>query len=848
MERLLPRPLIVLLAAAAMVAAGASVAQAVHWPFFGGDAGHSGYQPVDEGTVPLDEVYARIQDDEQNIRTSILTTAGPPDRQRVIYGTSNGHVHLQELETGLPVGEEAGAALDSGLFADDTFGGGDVASVSMAETSSAAGLGQVYAVHNDVEGFPPAPDISIARIDEETGELGEDTPLEGTEGFAISSSVVMTPPNENGDRALYFVASDGGDDSRLFRVAIANAASPDAQIDAEGVTSTEDIDATALASPTLVYLEDAEGQPAPFIAVGRVDGQVTTYPVAAEDLATATPGPATDTQLPVGEVQTPVVPVASNGNPPGSVGTGVETAPALYVTVDIGTETVVHRLRQEGSVLKATATSTNLAGSPAPAAATSVEADPGGPADGKVVVTTSVNLYLLDADSLEAAGQLSPEPLNAEEGMGFSRTTAAVSGDLAYVARDNGQQLVLDLADAQPVSEEDFAESEGNGGPSESFGQPSISRGYVQFASDLGLFVYRNTDTQPPTVTLGADPPEGARVSGTVTFTGTASDARGISSFGIKIGDATERDFEPDSGSPFTAAGAAYSVAIDTRKFANGTYTLAATATDEGELTTTTPTRTIVIENRTDTGTTTTTGTTGTTGPPPPPPGEGPCTNVLPGTPAADVILGSPGADLIRAGDGDDTVDGRDGDDCLDGEAGRDRVSGGEGRDRVLGGAGNDRLGGGGGADRVQGDSGRDRVQGGRGDDFVLGEDGSDLLAGGADADRLFGGSDRDDVRGEGGNDRLSGGAGRDRLSGGPGADRLSGSGGDHRLSGGPGGDRIAAGSGSNRVSAGAGDDSVNADNGRRDRVTCGTGRDRVRADRRDRVSRSCERVVRRGR
>jgi hypothetical protein len=243
------------------------------------------------------------------------------------------------------VGDEAGAAIDCGLLADDVFGGGDVASVSMADTSSAAGLGQVYAVHNDVQDFPPGPDISIARVDEETGELGEDVALEGTEGFAISSSVLMTPPNDAGDRSLYFVASDGGDDSRLFRVAIANAASPEAVIDAEGVTSTPDIDATALASPTLVYLDGGSG-PAPFVAVGRTDGQLTTYPVAAEDLSTAAPGPAT-TGLPAGEVQTPIVPVASNGNPPGSPGTGVPTAPVLYATVDTGTDTIVHRIRQD---------------------------------------------------------------------------------------------------------------------------------------------------------------------------------------------------------------------------------------------------------------------------------------------------------------------------------------------------------------------------------------------------------------------------------------------------------------------------------------------------------------------
>ena len=68
----------------------------------------------------------------------------------------------------------------------------------------------------------------------------------------------------------------------------------------------------------------------------------------------------------------------------------------------------------------------------------------------------------------------------------------------------------------------------------------------------------------------------------------------------------------------------------------------------------------------------------------------------------------------------------------------------------------------------------------------------------------------------------------------------------DDRVSGGNGDDRLTGGAGKDRVSGGAGNDRIFVRDGQRDRVNCGSGgRDRVTADRRDRVSRSCERVSR---
>ena len=140
-------------------------------------------------------------------------------------------------------------------------------------------------------------------------------------------------------------------------------------------------------------------------------------------------------------------------------------------------------------------------------------------------------------------------------------------------------------------------------------------------------------------------------------------------------------------------------------------------------------------------------------------------------------------------------------------------------------------------ANRLLGTPFGDRISGGRGNDRISGRAGADCLSGDSGNDRVSGESGADRVTGSSGNDRLSGGSGRDRLSGGTGRDLLTG---------GSGNDTLTGGRGANRYSAGAGNDRISARNRRVDRVTCGRGRDRVTADRRDRVSRNCERVRRR--
>ncbi|MCW2961853.1 MAG: hypothetical protein JWM90_2240 [Thermoleophilia bacterium] len=113
----------------------------------------------------------------------------------------------------------------------------------------------------------------------------------------------------------------------------------------------------------------------------------------------------------------------------------------------------------------------------------------------------------------------------------------------------------------------------------------------------------------------------------------------------------------------------------------------------------------------------------------------------------------------------------------------------------------------------------RDVYAGSAGPDHIRLLDGNDLARGGSGNDSLFGQGGNDQLFGGAGKDRLFGGVGNDLLDGGPGADLLSGE---------------------------AGRDRIIARDGVRDVIRCGSGFDTVIADRRDVVSRDCERVQRR--
>jgi Ca2+-binding RTX toxin-like protein len=484
--------------------ATAITAHAVHWPNLGGDNGRSGYQPVNEGRLPVKSVYNKTDASEQGIRSSIITSVS----QRVSFATSAGNIHLQTLDTGAPVGPEAGTDVDDGAADADVFGSGD-ASVSFTDTSGPGVIGQIFAVHND-DNQGGNNDIAIAQVNEENGTLVQDVPVAGTDGYTVSSSIVGGGPamddpltltvNETGNRALFFVASNGTDE-KLFRVPVTNnAGSPGATIGT--ATSTADINATPTASPSVSFLTNSSNAQAPFVSVGTQDGRVLTF--AASNLAA---GPASAAAAGRTNAQTPTVPVTPSGFTPGAPNSGAAKAPFIYVATQSAGGTTVLKLTQNGNsaTLDTVATSEELAGTPAPALATDQEIETGG-GEAKVIVTTGVNLYTLNTQDLRGRSSLSATAL-LPGATGFSRTTAVSSGDFGFVTRDNGQQVAFGLADAQPVVAADFTPPQIDDGQAATsgFGQPSISRSFVQFGTSMGLSVYRNTCAVKAIGTVGND-------------------------------------------------------------------------------------------------------------------------------------------------------------------------------------------------------------------------------------------------------------------------------------------------------------------------------------------------------
>ncbi len=467
----------------------AGTAGAVHWPNLGGDNGRSGYQPVNEGRLPVKPVYDKTDATEQGIRTSIITSVS----QRVSFATGAGNIHLQTLDTGAPVGPEAGIDVDDGAADADVFGSGD-ASVSFTDTSGPGVIGQIFAVHND-DNQGGNNDVAIAQVNEENGTLVQDVPVEGTDGYTVSSSIVgggpamddpNTAANETGNRALFFVASNGTEE-KLFRVPVTNnAGSPGAAIGT--ATSTADINATPTASPSISFLTNASNAQDAFVAVGTQDGRVLTF--AASNLAA---GPASGAAAGRTNAQTPTVPVTPTGFTPGAPNSGAAKAPFIYVATQSAGGTTVLKLTQNGNstTLDTVATSAELAGLPAPALATDQEIEPGG-GEAKVIVTTGANLFTLNTQDLRGQKSLSSTPL-APGTTGFSRTTAVASGDFGFVTRDNGHQVAFNLGDATPVAAAGFTPSAATQDSTAGFGQPSISRSFVQFGTDKGLSVYRNT-------------------------------------------------------------------------------------------------------------------------------------------------------------------------------------------------------------------------------------------------------------------------------------------------------------------------------------------------------------------
>src|SRR4051794_41141231 len=133
-----------LIASSAVLALPIAV-QAAHWPTFGGDAGHSGNQPVEATKMPTAFVYSQP---DSGAQTSIITSAGAAADQVLAYGIQNGatsNIRVRKLADGSAVGTPGDIDGDydgNPLSSDadpDLFGPAPQHNVTPVETSSAAG-------------------------------------------------------------------------------------------------------------------------------------------------------------------------------------------------------------------------------------------------------------------------------------------------------------------------------------------------------------------------------------------------------------------------------------------------------------------------------------------------------------------------------------------------------------------------------------------------------------------------------------------------------------------------------------------------------------------------------------
>jgi hypothetical protein len=180
--------------------------------------------------------------------------------------------------------------------------------------------------------------------------------------------------------------------------------------------------------------------------------------------------------------------------------------------------TTVHKFTQAGASQELTRTaSTPLPGAPAPALLVTANGQ-------RVVVSTSKNLFGLRSTDLALVSRFNPTDDLAATTTGFSRTTAVNTGEVIAVVTDGGRQLLLERDSLQPVDADLFFPARAADGSLASFGQPSISRRFLQMTSDKGVFVYGLRQASPPTGYWLAASDGGIFTHGDAAFFGSTGD------------------------------------------------------------------------------------------------------------------------------------------------------------------------------------------------------------------------------------------------------------------------------------------------------------------------------------
>jgi hypothetical protein len=504
------RRLRVLAAGTIGATAVAASAFGAHWGSHGGDVGRSGHQAVDPTGPPVTLEYTA---DETNIRTSMVTSGGSdPSEQRIIYGTSDGRVHFRTLDSGAPA--FATKVVQSPQYAPDAdvFGSG-TGVVSPVSSSSHDARGFTFQVYNEDApvGTPTEPDVAVTVFDEDDGRLVDVVPIPGTTNYTVNDSPILF------QNALWFVATpdpnpqippqDPTATPKLFKVNIGNPSGTGGSDPTVGSVKTINVSgATATAHPTGMWLKGTDGAPKPYVALGFGSGNtVRTFTADTVDPAA---GPASG-DLANGAAYTPSVPVLPNGETP-QPGQAVETAPYIYVAVSgtdpisdyPGTQVVklVQKADAPATLILAPEESNSspiLIGNAGNTIAVSQFANEPPAEGGFIALTTSCDVYTIDvgnmADAEPLLGPAAPDACadstSASPATGFRRTAAAVSGNLGFVQRNNGDQIAFTLDRADQLPPDQFQEVDPQDATA-AFGQPAISSRFVQFGDDKRVSVY----------------------------------------------------------------------------------------------------------------------------------------------------------------------------------------------------------------------------------------------------------------------------------------------------------------------------------------------------------------------
>lgn len=591
-------------AVVALVAALTGVAQATHWPQHGGDAGHSGAQTVSGPALPLDVAWNYSYQAAGTLKTGMVIGggAGTDDqvlsfaKVRTISGISTTYsadLYVRLLSDKSPIG--AGRHALSGD--QDALGDDPNVPVSSVSSSSSVARDYTFLVYNDdtsdAQGESDLPnpnggdnlnysdnDIAIAQVDEGTGALVQDVavgpptgdPILGadpaTDGYEIESSPLITPPLSSGGlRYILFTmkqsspAANTPPVTQICRVTLDPDNGLPGGLNSDNPLCVTRANINTKGSLALAYLVDPNTQDTlrAYVIVPFKPGAGSAS-VRAFELSDLDAGPAS------GEFTgTPMTPITTGGSEGAeSFVSSLNKTDQIYTAFDNGDgTTTVRKFAQSGNQNGLTQIgSAIVSGKPAFSMAVSKD----GTSDDNLVVTTDVNLHLVDAGTMAKGASFSGAPLAA--GFGFARNAAATANDLIFVVRDNGRQLVLrdDTLQFPPTGA--FPENQFNFDATYGIGQPGLSRGFFVAASEDGVFAYETGTNTAPSAALSTSP-NPATTDDTVTLDASGSDD--------DDGTITTYDFDFGNGT-FVSNGADPTA---THKFAApGTYTVRVRVTD----------------------------------------------------------------------------------------------------------------------------------------------------------------------------------------------------------------------------------------------------------------------------